>query len=324
MKPMKRTTLALAVFAALAFGAVASADTTPPPFGGPVVKGVFVAAQTVTPTGQVSDYFAPGDTVVFQAYALDTKMHKVLTKKSAYSLKHYLKLPVSDRKAAQRTLRSFYVRIPLMAPTSTPLTYSVAPAGVNGLYRWTATWKVPALYPLGVVHFQVFAKTWANRKGSFAQMPVAASQLTISTTPAQPLGTGPVISGAYSANFDVALFVDAVNASPPQRPVGCTQTNVFKLGEKIVVRGFGYDLSDNTVLSMANVSDAHFSIPGATDTLLNWGSHGATGQKVYYWTGAWAIPLDYPLGDMNIHVVYTTLLGKTGTLDYPVTIIPNT
>jgi hypothetical protein len=322
---MKRIILALtAVVVALVFGAVARADATPPPFPGPVVKGVFVAAQTVTTTGQVGDFFAPGDTVVFQAYALDTKLHQMLTKKTSLSLKKYLQLPVADRKAAQSTLRSFYVRIPLMSPKSFPLTFTKAPAGVNGLYRWTASWKVPTLYPLGVVHFQVFAKTWANRTGSFMQMPIAASQLTISTTPTQPIGAGPAISGAYSANTDVALFVDAVNAFPPQRPVGCTQTNVFKIGEKIVMRAYGYDLFDGSVLSMANVTDAHFSIPGAPDTLLNWGAHGATGAKVYYWTGAWAIPADYPLGDVSVHVSYTTAEGKTGTLDYPITIIPAT
>ena len=74
---------------------------------------------------------------------------------------------------------------------------------------------------------------------------------------------------------------------------------------------------------MDNVSDAHITIPGVTDPIpLNWGSHGPTGQKVWYWTTFWNIPVDYPLGDITIHMTFTTLAGKTGTLDYPITIIP--
>jgi hypothetical protein len=319
---MKRIILALVILAPLAYATGVRAGN--PPFPAGVVHGVFVSAQTVTTTGQVSDYFAPGDTVVFQAYAIDTKAHKVLTKKSSYTAREFKNLSKPAQKAARITLRSFFVRIP--AAKGLPLTFTAKAKGVNGLYRWTAQWKVPAYYPLGVVHFQVFAKTWTGRRGSFTQLPVSASQLTISTTPVQPLAAGPVISGASSSNLDVALFVDAVNgshpANAPARPVGCTQTNVFTVGEQVVVRGFGYDLNDNSVLSMANVSDAHFSIPGVADTPLNWGAHGATGQKVYYWTAAWNIPLNYPIGDINIHVSYTTLTGKTGTLDYPITIIP--
>jgi len=320
---MKRILFALAILAPLALTAGAQADGNVP-FPSPVAHKVFVAAQTVTSTGQVSDFFAPGDTVVFQAYAIDTKAHKLLTQKSSLTGRHYLKLSSKDKKAVRYQLRHFFVRIPLT--NGIPLTYSAAPKGVNDRYRWTATWKVPALYPTGVVHFQVFAQTWTGRRGSFSQLPISASQLTISTTPQEPFGPGPAISGASSTNLDVALFVDAVNgshpANAPARPVGCTQTNVFTVGEQVVVRGYGYDLSDGSVLSFDNVTDAHFSVAGQPDTLLNWGSHGSTGAKVFYWTGAWNIPLDYPIGDVVIHVSYTTAGGKTGTLDYPITIIP--
>jgi hypothetical protein len=42
----------------------------------------------------------------------------------------------------------------------------------------------------------------------------------------------------------------------------------------------GFDLADGAVLSMDNVTNAHFSFPGVPDVTLNWGSHGATGNKV--------------------------------------------
>ena len=322
---MKRILFALAILASLVFVPGSRADQLPAPFPGPTMHGVFVSAQTVTATGQVSDFFARGSTVVFQAYAIDTKAHKLLTQK--YSKKEFMKLSPAAKKAARTTLRMFAVRIPLDG--GLPLTFVPESKGVNGLYRWTATWKVPYLYPLGVVHFQVFAKSWAGRRGSFAQLPIAASQLTIASSPVQPFAPGPQITGSYSSNLDVGLFVDAVNgsrpANAPPRPVGCTQTNVFKVGEQVVVRAFGYALADGTVLSMDNVTDAHFTIPGVTpDPLLNWGGHGSTNSKSWYWTGFWNIPLNYPIGDVSVHVSFTLVGGMTGTLDYPITIIPQT
>ena len=64
------------------------------------------------------------------------------------------------------------------------------------------------------------------------------------------------------------------------------------------------------------------TIPGAPNVILNWGPHGVTGTQVYYWTGAWNIPADYPLGDAAVRVVFKTDDGKIGTYDYKATIIP--
>jgi len=321
---MKRITFALAILVPLAFVAVARADTTPPPFPSNQVNGVFVGAQTVTATGAISDQFAPGDTVVFRAFAVDTKAHKLLTRKVA-------RLTKRNAKSAKTSLRSFFVRIPLVDDQQ--LVYKAVPKGLDPRYRWTVSWKVPTLYPLGVVQFEVFAKMWNKQSGTFTQLPIAASQLTITGTPQEPFGPGPMTTGAVtSSNSDVVLFGDAVAGHT--RPVACTQTNVFKQGEQVIARAYGYELSDGAVLSMDNTSSTdlpHFTVPGPTPstpivTLFNWGSHGSSGppaQKVYYWTGAWTIPLDYPLGDINVHMSFTTATGKTGTLDYPITIIPH-
>ncbi len=315
---MKRYILMLAALSTLAFTAAAAADNTVP-FPNGTVGGVFVSGQTVTSTGAVSDSFAPGNTVVFRAYAVDTKTHKLLTKKIATLTK-------TNRKDAKSAVKTFFVRIPLVMK-DIQLQYKKIPKGLDGRYRWVASWKVPATYPLGVVQFEMFARTWTNRTGTFSQVPLATSQLTITLTPQEPFAPGPTTAGSVSSsNLDVVLYVDAVNgthpAGAPPRPIGCTQTNVFEQGEQLVVRAFGYALSDGSVLSMDNVTDAHYSVPGEPDTLLNWGSHGPTGDKVWYWTGAWNIPVDYPLGDLTVHVSFTTILGKTGTVDYPVTIIP--
>ena len=102
--------------------------------------------------------------------------------------------------------------------------------------------------------------------------------------------------------------------------IGCTQTNVFKRGEQIVVRAFGYDMSDRSVLTPTNVTDAHFTVPGQPNAVLAWGTHGT--PPVSYWTMFWNIPTDYPLGDIAIKVSYSTVSGHTGVHYYVVTIIP--
>ncbi len=120
------------------------------------------------------------------------------------------------------------------------------------------------------------------------------------------------------------LYADSVNGTRPAaaapRPVGCTQTNVFKRGEQFVLRMWGFDLASGGVLSLDNVTEAHFSMPGVPNITLNWGSHGAA--KVFFWTNAWQIPTDYPLGDTTVKASFTLTSGKVATLDYPIVITP--
>ena len=74
---MKRILLpALVALAAFALARGAAADT---PFPAVHSGDVFVIAQTVTTDGSMHDYYKPGDTVVFRAYAVDGKNHKILT-----------------------------------------------------------------------------------------------------------------------------------------------------------------------------------------------------------------------------------------------------
>jgi hypothetical protein len=305
---MKRIlTLALVGLAALAVASVAGAQTPPPvvPFPAAQSGAVFVSAQTVTADGALSNYFAPGTSVVFRAYAVDGKTHKIVTTK---------------------TSKYFYVKIPTREK-NLKLKYTPRAAGASGRYAWTGTWNVPADYATGIVNFKVVVQTKTKRLGSFVQMPVATSQLTISTTPQTPPGSGPASPPAPGASkVNVALYVDSVNGTRPAgaapRPIGCTQTNVFKRGEQFVLRAWGFDLATGTVLSMDNITDAHFSVAGLPNVTLNWGSHGATGNKVWFWTNFWNIPKDYPLGDVTVHVSFTTTAGKVGTFDYLITIIP--
>ena len=298
---MKRILIvSLIALGAVGLGRTAAlADTVP--FPSVHAGDIFVIAQTVTKDCVMSDYFAPGSAVIFRAYAVDSKTRKVLTTK---------------------TTTYFYVKVPTQATVK--LRNNAKAPCASGQYSWTGTWNVPADYPTGVVPFKVLVKSKAKRLGSFVQMPVVTSQLTISTTPNVPAGPGPTQPAGPAGKVTTVIYADSVNGTRPAgtapRPIGCTQTNVFRRGEQFVLRTWGFDLTDRSVLSIDNVTDAHFTVAGVPDIKLNWGSHGA--QKVFFWTNAWQIPKDYALGDTTVRITFTLTSGKVATHDYPITIIP--
>jgi hypothetical protein len=171
-------------------------------------------------------------------------------------------------------------------------------------------------------------KLKARRTGEFVQMPVATATLNIATNAQPVLGPAPTAQAVSPSGkpVNIGLYVDSVNGTRPAgaapRLVGCSQTNVFKRGEQFVLRTWGMDLKTGDVLSTDNVKEAHFSIAGQPDTVLNWGAHGATGAKVWFWTNAWNIPKDFPLGSTTVHVTFTLESGVVGTYDYDINIIP--
>src|SRR5215212_8240396 len=81
---------ALGAAAILGSGATAAAPGETP-FPAPQVGDLFIAAQTVTADGAAANYFAPGATLVFRAYAVDSKTHKFLV--GADVKYFYVKIP---------------------------------------------------------------------------------------------------------------------------------------------------------------------------------------------------------------------------------------
>ncbi|HEY8646566.1 MAG TPA: hypothetical protein VIL77_11860 [Gaiellaceae bacterium] len=306
MRKLVSLAAAVAAFASLAAAATA-ADPAPPtvvPFPAPKLGPVFVAAQTVDKTGSMQAQFAPGSSVIFRAYAVDSKTHKTVVAKDA---------------------KYFYVAIPNQP--NVKLKYDPKAPGAFGRLAWTGTWTIPASYPSGTVAFKVLVKTQSKRIGQFVQMPVSTAMLTITPTPQATLGSGPAAATvAAASSSDVALYVDTVNGTQPvgapKRPVGCTQTNVYKRGEQVVLRIWGFDLAAATVLSTDNVDTATYAIPGQAAAALNYGAHGATGAKVWFWSAPWIVPAAFPLGDVSIHITFKTDSGKTGSYDHVLTIIP--
>jgi len=304
---MRRTLiLAAALAAAATVASAATAAVDPVPFPSPKVQQVFVAAQTVTPSGAMNSYFAPGDSVVFRAYAADPKTKKLVT---ADAVKY------------------FYVKIPNQA--NVKLAYGATAPGASTGFPWTGTWTVPADYTPGKVFFQILLKLKDKARGQFVQMPVTSAMLTVQA--ASPAVFSPAPAGApgvsdTSGNLDLSFYVDSVNGTRPvgaaPRQVGCAQTNVYKRGEQVVFRVWGNDLTTTDLLTNDNVDTATASIPGQKDLTLTWGAHGNTDAKVYFWTTPWIVPADFPLGDTTVHIAFKTVDGKTGTFDYTLNIIP--
>jgi hypothetical protein len=155
---MRRIILILAVgVTGVVVTAVGGAQTpTEVPFPSPTVVQYFVSTETTTGAGALSNYFARGSTVGFRAFAGQTKTGKIL---------------------ASDDMRYFYVKLP--GQPNIKLTYQTTKAKVLPAWLWKATWTVPADYPLGLVQFKVVLKTKADQYGSFVQIPVLTSQLTI-------------------------------------------------------------------------------------------------------------------------------------------------
>ena len=128
--------------------------------------------------------------------------------------------------------------------------------------------------------------------------------------------------------LDVMLYVDMVNGSArapgtPARPRGsCTQTNVFTRGEQQVVRVWGTVAGSGDILASDNVKYAYASFPGIANLKLNWGAHGATSNRVWFWTAAWLIPADYPLGEATAKIVFKTEEDTLGSYEYKFTVVP--
>ncbi|HET9059656.1 MAG TPA: hypothetical protein VFN61_07020 [Acidimicrobiales bacterium] len=102
----------------------------------------------------------------------------------------------------------------------------------------------------------------------------------------------------------VFMYVDTVTGGGSPKPsAGCAQTNLFQRGQVVVFRMYGINAAaGGENLTSANVAFAYVQIPGVASSKLQFGNHG----KSSYWTAAWTVPANYPLGEVDFSVHLTT------------------
>jgi hypothetical protein len=153
---MRRIIIIAALVAGVTAAVTAVAQTpTETPFPSPKVEGAFVRVATWTSkdSGYLTNFFPQGSEVTFRMFVGDNKT----------------KLSMTDKDLQ-------FAKILVAGQSDVKMTYT----GGDPQYPWVGTWKVPADYAPGIVGFQASVKVKKSKAyGSFVQVPVASSQLTI-------------------------------------------------------------------------------------------------------------------------------------------------
>jgi hypothetical protein len=154
---MTRRIIILAAVMAMAAVPAAAQSPGETPFPSAKITGAFVRVQTWTSPDShyLTNYYPQSGQVSFRMFVGDNKTGRSLTNKDL----RYAKVVI---------------------PGQPDLKMKYSPVGALQ-WPWTGTWTIPADYPLGIVAFQAVIKTKTNKNGSFVQMPVATSQLTVTT-----------------------------------------------------------------------------------------------------------------------------------------------
>lgn len=116
---------------------------------------------------------------------------------------------------------------------------------------------------------------------------------------------------------DVFIYADTVTSSQtkPAPAKVCSQTNFFPQGARVVFRMWGVESSTGLTLTTTNVKYAYIKIAGQPNLKLTFGKHGKLDTSPWFWSAAWAIPADYPIGAVAWRVVVKTKSNKFGNFD---------
>ena len=121
-----------------------------------------------------------------------------------------------------------------------------------------------------------------------------------------------------SPKVPVPVYADTVSSSRGDVKLSrvCTQTNFFPRKARVVFRAWAMD-STGKPLTPLEIKYAYVKIPGQPNLALNWGAHGTAPNRVSFWSAAWAIPTDYPLGVVPFRIVFKTEDGRFGIFQQP-------
>ena len=129
----------------------------------------------------------------------------------------------------------------------------------------------------------------------------------------------PAAAQSPAPKVPVPVYADTVSSSRGDVKLlkTCWMQNFFPRRARVVFRAWATDSATGKALSSLDVKYAYIKIPGQPNLALNWGAHGAVGNKVNFWSAAWAIPADYPLGVVPFRIVFKTEDGRFGIFQQP-------
>lgn len=103
--------------------------------------------------------------------------------------------------------------------------------------------------------------------------------------------------------------------------LSCVKSSLFSRGQHIVWRMEVVDTSTGKILTSDDAT-AKLKLPTGEEVTLRYARHGnpavADALASWFWTAAWDVPMDYPLGTLDYKVTVTTKSGKEVTFGDPI------
>jgi len=144
-----------------------------------------------------------------------------------------------------------------------------------------------------------------------------------------PPGAQPPPQPAPPAPKTVSLYahIDTVTAGAGESKynvdasLSCVKSSLFSRGMHIVWRMELVDVAGGgKILQAADVDKAVLKLPHGEEVNFRFGRHGATEDAPWFWTAAWDVPMDYPLGVLDYKVEVTLKGGRSVTVTDPLVV----
>jgi hypothetical protein len=165
--------------------------------------------------------------------------------------------------------------------------------------------------------------------GAYANAPVRPAAATPTPLPAGATAPPPP-TPIPAPVVTVPLFahIETVTSGPGESKfnvdanLSCMKTGLFIRGQQIVWRMEVVDTSTGKILT-GDDATAKLKLPNGEEVTMRYGRHGTPGTDAltaWFWTAAWTIPMDYPIGTLDYKVTVTAKSGKEMTFGDPLTV----
>jgi hypothetical protein len=145
----------------------------------------------------------------------------------------------------------------------------------------------------------------------------ATASTTTTSTTTTTLGPPVQGNGQHHVFFSVDTVQGGGGTVKLPADAACSMTNLFQRGDVVVFRMYGLHVSTGANLTNVTVKSAFVKVPGLPKMPLYYSNH-PTKPVVAYWTAAWPVAKNYPLGVVNYTVTVVTNPIPGGGLTGPV------